>query len=858
MSERRADRQKRVSGVLMALSCLPGAYGIGDLGKEARCAADWMKRAGFTQWSLLPLNPTSYGDSPYQSPSAFAGSINYISPELLGEDGLLEPEELKQAVSETDGRVDYGELFVTRPKLLRCAFRHFTEQGGRQRADYLKFSRENEDWLNDYAAFMAIKEKMDYRPWQQWPEALAHRKEPEYTRYLMQRKEDITFWKFTQYLFFSQWMRLKEYVNAQGIGLIGDMPFYVAHDSADVWSHRELFAVSRKTGRTVMWAGVPADCFSGRDRNWGNPVYAWEGHEAENYRWFRRRIQVSGTMYDGLRIDHVIAARRYFGIRDGEKTGAWYDGPDLNGNQFTQAIQEEAKQAGLSVIAEDLGEIPPGLRERMHEIGWPGMRVLQFAFTGAYGPKSNHLPFYHDKEMVVYTGTHDHPTLKTFLEKKTDAELQYMKWWTGEHAREALRWALIEEAYKSVASQVILPVQDILGYGDEARLVFTEEPERSWKWRLKSLSAFSEEAARRMKKTAVLTGRYDDTEDAPESTAKDRTVILVTGASGFIGTNLTGWLLKEGYAVIAVDTERPQISYEGYRQSTGIGTDVCAFDLLTVNGDIGDEKLLDGIFRYEIGYVIHLAAISTIQLGAVSYEKTMRVNVEGTRGLLRAVEKAGGVKGFVYASTDKVYGEMKAQAYTEEMPLQPSVSPYDLSKAQADELVRRWSKERGGHGIVLRFCNIYGKYDRKATRIVPATMQALLKNQGCVLRMFRDEKGHVRNFRRDFLYVDDLCGAICDILKKLETWNREKADAMWGEAFNLGTKQSCPMDEVIYKMQMLTGIHTLPRIELTEAGGEVMQQCMDYSRARNVFGFVPQTSLDEGLAAVAEWWKGNL
>ncbi len=858
MSKRRTDGQKRVSGILMALSSLPGAYGIGDLGKEARYAADWMRRAGFTQWSLLPLNPTSHGDSPYQSPSAFAGNINYISPELLAEDGLLGPEEVKEAVSGTEGRVDYGELFVTRPKLLRRAFRHFAEQGGCERADYWKFCRENEDWLGDYAAFMTIKEKMGYLPWQQWPGALAHRKEPEYSRYLEQWKEDTMFWEFTQYLFFSQWMRLKEYVNGRGIGLIGDMPFYVAHDSADVWSHRELFAVSRETGKVTMWAGVPADYFSGRDRNWGNPVYAWESHEAEHYRWFRNRIKVSGAMYDGLRIDHVIAARRYFGIRDGEKTGVWYDGPDLNQNQFTQAVREEAERAGLSVIAEDLGEVPPGLRERMHEIGWPGMRVLQFAFTGAYGPKSNHLPFYHDRDMVVYTGTHDHPTLKTFLEKKTEEELQYMKWWTGKRTRSELRWALIEEAYKSVADQVMIPVQDILGYGEEARLVFTEEPERSWKWRIKSLAEFSEEAALRMKKTAVLTGRYEDAKEMPEGLARNKTVILVTGASGFIGTNLTGRLLKEGYAVIAVDTEKPQISYEGYRRSEIIGTDVCSFDLLTVNGDIGDETLLEEIFQYEIGYVIHLAALSTIQLGAVSYEETMRVNVKGTETLLRAAEKAGGVKGFVYASTDKVYGEMQSQAYTEEMPLHPSVSPYDLSKAQADELVRRWAKERGGHGIVLRFCNIYGKYDRKATRIVPGTMQSLLKKRGCVLRMFRDEEGHIRNFGRDFLYVDDLCGAVCDILKKLDIWNRDETEAMWGEAFNLGTKHCYPMDEMIYKMQMLTGIHVLPQIELSEAGAEVTQQCMDYSRAREVFGFLPGTSLEDGLAAVAEWWKGNL
>lgn len=858
MKKSEAGGQKRTSGVLMAISCLPGAYGIGDFGKEARRAADWMKRAGFTQWSLLPLNPTSHGDSPYQSPSAFAGNINYISPELLGEDGLLEPEEVREAVFEDAGRVDYGALFRTRPRLLRRAFRRFAKQGGCGRADYLKFCRENADWLEDYAAFMAIKEKMDYRPWQEWPEALAHRREPEYSRYLGELGEDTAFWKFTQYLFFGQWTRLRNYVNGQGIELIGDMPFYVAHDSADVWSHRELFAADPATGKVTMWAGVPADCFSDRDRNWGNPVYVWENHEAEHYRWFRRRIEISGRMYDGLRIDHAIAARRYFGIRDGEKTGNWYDGPDLHENHFTQALSEEAGRAKMAVIAEDLGEVPPGLRERMHEIGWPGMRVLQFAFTGAYGPKSNHLPFFHEREMVVYTGTHDHPTLKTFLEKKTDKELRYLKWWTGEHTRDGLREALIREAYKSVADQVIIPVQDLLGYGDEARLVYTEEPERSWRWRLKSLAEFTEEAAFWAKKTAVLTGRYDGTKEEQDCALGNRIVVLITGASGFIGTNLTGWLLKKGFAVIAVDTAKPQVSYEGYRHYDRPGADADTFDLLTVNGDIGDETLLDQLFRYEIGYVIHLAAISTIQLGAVSYEETMRVNVEGTRALLGAAEKAGGVRGFLYASTDKVYGEMHAQAYTEEMPLCPSLSAYDLSKARADELVRKWAKECGGHAVVLRFCNIYGKYDRKTTRIIPGTMQSLSKNGACVLRMFRGEKGQIENFRRDFLYVDDLCAAVCEILRKLEAWNQGEASAMWGEAFNLGTNHSYPMDEVVFRIQELAGVSAPPRVELVEAGAEIARQCMDYTKAGEVFGFAPGTSLEEGLAAVWEWWKGNL
>lgn len=507
--------KKRVSGILTPLSCLPGPYGIGDLGKEARQFVDWMKRSGIRQWSLLPLNPTSYGNSPYQSPSAFAGNIYYISPELLEEDGLLSKEELEAAACrEDDCRVDYGKLFAERPKLLFKAYERFIKKGGSEGQDYIRFCGEHQDWLEDYAAFMTIKEKMDHLPWQQWPEALAGRREPEFSAYLEQWKPNIDFWKFTQFVFFRQWDELRKYANKQEVEIIGDLPFYIAHDSADVWSHRELFAVDKKNGSVRMWAGVPADAFCDSDRNWGNPVYQWEAHEADGYQWFRRRIRISGRMYDGLRIDHVIAIRRFFGIRDGEKNGSWYDGPDMKEHKLSQAMQEEAKKAGMFIIAEDLGEVPPGLREHIREIGWSGMRVLQFAFTGKYGAKSDHLPFCHDRDMVIYTGTHDHPTLKTFLEKKTDKELRYLKWWTGKCGRSELRWALIEEAYKSVADQVIIPIQDILGLGDEARMVFSDDYERSWRWRLTDFAVLDDALARRLKRLAVLTGRCPASSDA--------------------------------------------------------------------------------------------------------------------------------------------------------------------------------------------------------------------------------------------------------------------------------------------------------------------------------------------------------
>lgn len=497
----------RESGVLLPISSLFGAYGIGDFGKEARMFIGWLKKAGIQNWFLLPLNPTSYGNSPYQSPSAFAGNINYISPEQLAEEELLNGQELKQAAVTASGQVDYGQLFSERPRLLAKAYRRFRNKGWHERPDYLDFCREKQHWLDDYAAYMTIKEEMGYLPWSQWPDTLAGRKEPEFSAFINNNREHIDFWKFTQFIFFRQWNALRRYAGRNGIGLVGDMPFYVAHDSADVWSHRELFAVSPQNGEIIMQAGVPIDDFSSYDRNWGNPVYQWENHAADGYQWFRQRIQAGGQMYDGLRIDHVIAVKRYYGIRkDGEK-GMWYDGPDTDQYALSSAMNEEAEKAGLRIIAEDLGQVPPGLRERLKEIGWLRMRVLQFAFMGKYGPLCDHLPFYYDRDMAVYTGTHDNPTLKEFLDAKTGKELRYLRWWTGKKKRKALAWALIEEAYKSIAGQVVIPLQDFLGLGSEARICVPDDYEYSWKWRMAGPSVLDEALAQKIKKLAVLTGR---------------------------------------------------------------------------------------------------------------------------------------------------------------------------------------------------------------------------------------------------------------------------------------------------------------------------------------------------------------
>lgn len=521
MKAKKRNHPKRRMGILGAVSSLPGPFGIGDFGPEMLRFLEKISACGIRTLSLLPMNPTSFGNSPYQPPSACAGNIYFISPELLWEDGLLSQKDLEEARCPNTGTIDYGRLFETRPALLKKAFSKFVERGGLSGEDYQRFCKTHSGWLDDYAAFMTIKEAENHQPFWSWPEELRQRREPAYSRWMKEHGESDAFWKFTQFLFFSQWAQVKRHAAKKGIEVIGDAPFYVAADSADVWSRPELFMVDPATGRVELWAGVPSDDFSSSDRNWGNPVYRWENHQADDYAWFRQRIRVCAAMYDGLRIDHVIGMMRYFGIKNGASSGIWYDGPEMKDHGFSEAVRQEAKAGGLFIIAEDLGKIPDGLRDRMRELGWPGMRVLQFAFTGKYNAKSNHLPFYHQPDMVVYTGTHDNPTLGEFLAQKSGKELRYMRWWLRKSAQEELHWPLIEETCKSPANWAIFPIQDLLGLGNEARMVYSDDFERSWKWRLSSLDAFDSSLCRRLKGLAVLTGRYGVTDESEFSQCLD-------------------------------------------------------------------------------------------------------------------------------------------------------------------------------------------------------------------------------------------------------------------------------------------------------------------------------------------------
>ena len=332
-------------------------------------------------------------------------------------------------------------------------------------------------------------------------------------------------------------------------------------------------------------------------------------------------------------------------------------------------------------------------------------------------------------------------------------------------------------------------------------------------------------------------------------------VVLVTGAAGFIGRNLTETLLRRGYRVIALDWKECRYCCGAYRCVLDFAENVREWELRKIRGDIRDHGLLQRIFcRYAIDYVIHLAALSTIQMGARNERKTRSVNVGGTENLLNIVRDRRDVKGFLYASTDKVYGELRSQAYTEQDALTPLNSPYDESKREADEMVHLWWEEHGVQGIVLRFCNIYGRYDRQKTRIIPGTIQAIQENRECVLRMYRGDDGQLHNYQRDFLYVEDLCEAITKILNKLETWNRE-GGAQWGQAFNLGSCCHHSIGEVVRILRAQMNAQTPLQIEITETISELRRQHMDYNKARLVFGFEPLTPLEDGLRETIAWWK---
>ena len=466
----------RHSGILLHISSLPSPYGIGTLGREAYAFADFLRAAGQKYWQLLPLGPTSYGDSPYQSFSTFAGNPYFIDLDLLAEDGLLSSSDLAADWGGDPRQVDYGKIYAARFGLLRRAF-----QTGypRDREAVEAFSRENK-WLDNYALYMALKARFGMKSWLDWPdEDLRLRREKALEQAREELAEDIRFYVYLQHLFFKQWDALREYIHSLGIRIIGDLPIYVAMDSADVWAEPEFFQLGEGNVPTEV-SGVPPDYFSADGQLWGNPLYDYERMKADGYGWWIRRVEGAGRLFDVIRIDHFRGLESYWAVPYGEttaKNGRWRKGPgmDLVGtltNWFPN----------LSFIAEDLGFLTPEVHRLLADSGLPGMKVLEFAFDAR--EPSNYLPHTYDRHCVCYVGTHDNETAEQWRWQADRADVTFARKYLGLNDAEGFHWGMIRGGMASVADTFVVQMQDCLGLGPEGRMNTPGTGWGNWRWRL--------------------------------------------------------------------------------------------------------------------------------------------------------------------------------------------------------------------------------------------------------------------------------------------------------------------------------------------------------------------------------------
>lgn len=469
---------ERSSGVLMHISSLPSPYGIGTFGAEAYSFADFLADSGQKYWQVLPLSPTGYGDSPYQAFSSAAGNPLFIDLDLLCEDGLLDKAEVR-SVSWGDraDECDYGRLFENRYALLRPVTALVKERCSAELAD---FCGENSDWLDDYALFMALKYKLGQLPWYRWPENLRRRDSAAIAASMEELTDEISFFKCLQFLFSRQWEGLKKYANDKGIGIIGDIPIYVPYDSADVWSNQSLFLLDGEL-RPISVSGCPPDSFTADGQLWGTPVYDWEAHGRQGYDWWVRRIERQLRLYDVLRIDHFRGFDAYYAIPFGAENGRfgeWKNGP---GMELFNVLRE--KLGELPIIAEDLGFLTPTVKRLLSDSGFPGMRVMQFAFDG--DSDNCYLPHNYIRSCVAYLGTHDNDTTEGWFSSASEAERlragKYIRLHTDESPSKAMLCTLLG----SVAELTVVTMQDILGLGSEARMNTPGTKSGNWRWRLR-------------------------------------------------------------------------------------------------------------------------------------------------------------------------------------------------------------------------------------------------------------------------------------------------------------------------------------------------------------------------------------
>ncbi len=480
---------ERSSGILLHITSLPSKYGIGNLGREAYAFVDFLKQAGQKYWQILPLCPPGYGDSPYQGFSTFAGNPYLIDPEQLVERGWLEQEALDEVQwSERDDQVDFRRMYDERLRMLRLAFRGFQTDKPEGFADFLK---QTDSWLPEYALFMAIKSHFDDRPWTEWPTDIRLHQPDAVAHYKALLQTEMLFQCFVQYVFREQWQKLRAYARENGVKIIGDIPIYVPLDSADVWSHPENFQLGR-TRRPRCVAGCPPDGFSKNGQYWGNPIYDWDYMEQDGFSWWLARIGAAGENYDVVRIDHFRGIESYWSIPAVNKTarkGRWVKGPGL---KLVDAIKRAYPQ--IEFIAEDLGFLTPEVLQLVKDSGWPGMKVLEFAFDPR--EPSNYLPHKYEENCICYTGTHDNETLQQWCGNLGAESEQYARKYLGISETDDLARAIIEAGAMSKAKLFVAQMQDYLRLGAEARM---NEPgtlkPQNWRWRLMPGQA-SEDLAR--------------------------------------------------------------------------------------------------------------------------------------------------------------------------------------------------------------------------------------------------------------------------------------------------------------------------------------------------------------------------
>ena len=470
---------RRSSGILLHPTSLPGRYGIGDLGAGAYRFVDWLEAHGQSIWQVLPLGPTSYGDSPYQTLSAFAGNANLISLDRLVEDGLLQKSDLADTPPFPRDRVDYGWVIPYHNQKLALAFRNFTtDANSTLNGEFDEFVSENRFWLEDFSLFIALKRQHKLRPWTEWERDLRRCDRSALAAAGAECAEQMNLERFRQWLFHRQWSALKEYAHDKGVRLIGDLPIFVAHDSADVWAHQHEYYLD-DSGNPKAVAGVPPDYFSPTGQRWGNPLYRWDVMKAGGYRWWIERIRALLKLVDFIRIDHFRGFEAYWEIPADEPTaikGRWVEGP---GATLFEAIK--AALGELPIIAEDLGVITPAVEKLRDDFGLPGMKVLHFAWSDSANP---FLPHNHPPNCVVYTGTHDNNTTRGWWEKEVDERARaFVNDYLG-HDVDDIVWTLARVGMRSAARVFIMPMQDVLGLGADARMNTPGRPAGNWTWRV--------------------------------------------------------------------------------------------------------------------------------------------------------------------------------------------------------------------------------------------------------------------------------------------------------------------------------------------------------------------------------------